>query len=201
MNERRARFDRIYGRHYSRQHLVIDGDQLSGIARQVLARADHHCDALPDIAHPVYREWRPLGAMAFRAAHILRHHLGIEGTEPVCYPILPGQHGMDAWSALSDGGIDRADAGMRVRCVEEDGVGLAGDIDVGDEAAPPGQKARILFARHRLSNAELHGCCLRGLCPAPKWVQQKTCVSSFRRYTKGAASAAAWSCQRPRSAC
>jgi hypothetical protein len=69
MDERCVRSRCILGLHHGGQHLVIDGDQLSRVARQFLRRGDYHCDALADVAHTVNRERRPLRAMPFGAAH------------------------------------------------------------------------------------------------------------------------------------
>ncbi len=159
MDKRCAQAHGILSLHHAGQHLIIDGDQLSRIARRRLGRGDNHRDALANVAHTADRERRPFRAMALGAAHILRHEFGIEGAEPVGGAILPSQHGMDVRSALGGSGVDAADAGMRVRRVEEDRVGLAGQIDVRNIAGPTGQKPRILLAGDGLSDAEPHDVC------------------------------------------
>ena len=74
--------------------------------------------------------------------------------------MLPGEHGMDARNARRRNDVDAADAGMRVRRVEEDSIDLASEVNIGDIAGPTRQKARILLTGDGLSDAELHGVCL-----------------------------------------
>src|SRR5260370_234000 len=100
---------------------------------------------------------RALGAKALGAAHILGHHLGIDRAEAVFAPIRAGQDVKDARQGSRRARVDRPDAGVRMRRKEEPGIGLARQIDVGDIAPSPGQKAPVLFARHGLSDAKAHG--------------------------------------------
>jgi hypothetical protein len=157
MHRRRAGPDRVDGVDDRGQCLVIDRDPLGCVARLRLGRGDDDRHPFADIAHPVDRQWRPLGAEAFRAAHILGHHVGIERTEPVGRPILPRKDRNHPRRPLGGGLVDRADAGMRMRREQKHGIGLARQIDIRDIAAPPGQETRIFLARDGLPDAETHG--------------------------------------------
>jgi hypothetical protein len=67
--------------------------------------------------------------------------------------VAAGQHREHAGQGERGGGIDRADARVRVRRAHEGGVDLAGQGDVVAEAPAAGDQARILLARERLAEA------------------------------------------------
>src|SRR5207248_9495246 len=56
---------------------------------------------------------------------------------------------------LRGGGVDRQDAGMRVRRAQHMSPGLAGEVDIVGEMAGAGQKALVLAPPDRLADAEL----------------------------------------------
>jgi hypothetical protein len=100
--------------------------------------------------------------------HVLGHEFRIEGAEPVGRPILAAQHRKHAGRRLRRLLVDGADARMWVRREHEGRIDLARQIDVRDVTPAPGQKARILGAGHRLSDAEAHAVLLLGLFPSER---------------------------------
>ena len=156
MDQRRSGANGILGAHDRGQHFVIDRHQFRRVARLCFRLGDDYRDALSDIAHPALCQGRPLGAGARGPAHILGHDLGIERAETIGRPILARQHGEDAGHPLRRGLVDGADPGVGVRRINEDGLRLAGEIDIRDIAAAPCQKARVLLACDGLSNTEAH---------------------------------------------
>jgi len=156
MDQRRAGSDCVLGARHSGQNFVIDRDHFRSIARQRFGRGDHDGDTLADIAYSIPHQRRALGAVAFGAAHVLGHDLGIECAKTVGCPILTGQDGKNAGYLFGGGFVDGPNARVGVRRKDEDGVPLAGEIEIRDIAATPRQEARILLARDGLSDAEAH---------------------------------------------
>ena len=66
-----------------------------------------------------------------------------------------GEHADHAWRCARRRGIDAFDRGMGVRRTHDLHPGLAGNVDIVDVAAAPGQEARVLQPAQRLA-AERH---------------------------------------------
>jgi hypothetical protein len=96
--------------------VVIDRDQLRGVARLRFRLRDNDGDALadmPSVTLVTLRQWRALGAVT--PAHILGHDLGIERSEIVGGPVLAGEDGKDTRHLLRRGLVDAADLCMGMR--------------------------------------------------------------------------------------
>ena len=152
-HRRRAGLDRVLDRNDRRQRLVIDLDQLGGIARLRQRFGDDEGDAVADRAHLAAGQDRARRAVALRSAHILRHHRH-QAAELVGGDVGAGQHGEHARRRLRLGGVGARDPGMRVRRHHHNAVGLEGQVDIVDIAAAPGDEARILQPAYRLTNAK-----------------------------------------------
>src|SRR5262249_40129604 len=73
-------------------------------------------------------------------------------------PVGAGEHGEHAGRRLGGGGVDGADARMRMRRAQHYAERHAGQDDIVDVAATAAQQARVVEARHRLAQREFsHG--------------------------------------------
>ena len=138
-----------------RQRLVVDLDQLGGVAGLRQRLGDDEGDAVADVADAVGDEQRLEGAVALRRAEILRHQRRGDGAELVGDDVGAGQHQQHAGRGLGLGDVELLDPGVGVRRQHVDAVGHAGQHDVVDVAALPGQEALVLDPAHRLSDPEL----------------------------------------------
>ena len=75
-----------------RQRLVVDLDQLGGVARLRQRLGDDEGDAVADVAHPVGDEQRLEGAVALGRAEILRHQVRGQRAELLGRGVGAGQH-------------------------------------------------------------------------------------------------------------
>ena len=153
-DHRRAGLHRVFDRDRRRQRLVIDFDQLGGIARLLDRFGNHEGDALADRAHFVGDQDRPQRAKALRAAHVFGHRRG-EAAELVGNDIGAGQNGEHAVGGLGLGGVDALDARVRMRRHHHHAVALVRQVDVVDIAAAAGDEAWVLDPGHWLTDAEL----------------------------------------------
>ena len=153
-HQRRAGLDRILDGDDRRQRLVLDLEQLGGVARLRLRLGDDERHAVADRAHLADREDRTQRAIALRPAHVLRH-VGHEAAELVGLHVGACEHGEHALGRLGLGGIDALDAGMRVRRHDLDAVAQVRQLDVVDIAPAAGDETLILDPGDRLTNAEL----------------------------------------------
>ena len=78
--------------------------------------------------------------------------------DPVADEVFAGKDGEDPRRGNGGGRVDRADARMRMWRAQHEGIGLARTVEVVEVVAVTGDKAPILDAPDRLTDAELlHG--------------------------------------------
>jgi hypothetical protein len=150
--------DRILDIAGARQRLVINLDQVGGVACLRRGLGHHQRDPLADEAHLVGREHRPEGAIALRRPQHFRHEERRERAELLGGRIGAGEHAQDTGSRFCRRDIDPADAGMGMRRVHHRRVALMRQVDVVDVAGAAGDEALVLDAAHRLPDSEFeHG--------------------------------------------
>jgi hypothetical protein len=157
---RRAGGGRRFRTGHRVERLVIDRDQLGGVARRLERIGDDHRHALADETHALARqagegrmnhgEGRG-GARRVEGQGEMRRN----AADAVRRQLRPGQHGEHAGRLPCRLGIDGAYVGMGVRRAQDECVAFAVDALVGDEAPVPGQQARVFLAPNRLTPAEL----------------------------------------------
>jgi hypothetical protein len=138
-----------------RQRLVVDPDQLGGVARLVEALGDDESHRVTDIADHAARQHR-----AGRREHLLaaspRHlSLGRDLGHAIGVEVLDRENAENPRRGSRRLGVDRGDPGMRMRRAQDIAVGLSLEVDVVGEPAFAGDEVQILSAPHRLANAEL----------------------------------------------
>ena len=69
-----------------------------------------------------------------------------------------GEHGDDSGQRQGGGGVDGADAGVRMRRAHHDRIGLAGKVEIVAETAVPDHQRGIFLADDRLANSRLRVC-------------------------------------------
>ena len=152
---RRALFGGVFEIHHRRQLLVVDLDQIGGIARLRLGLRDHEGDAIADIADAVVADQRQPGAEALAGAPtssgigwaVSSPSLSALASAPVRTSSTPGaalafEMSMlliRAW-AYGDGHGDR--------------IGLVRQVDIVDVSPLAGQKTLVLDPLDRLPDAE-----------------------------------------------
>ena len=100
---------------HGRERLVVDLDQLGGVARLRERLGHHESDAVADEAHLVGDEHGLERAVALGGAEILRHQVGGEGAELLRQGVGAGEHAEHARRGLRLRDVDALDAGMGVR--------------------------------------------------------------------------------------
>ena len=138
-----------------RQRIVIDIDQFGGVARLLQAVGDDIGDGVADKTHGAARQDRPgrrehLAAVPARDLGLGRDLLDAVGVE-----IRDRVDGENTGRCLRRRGVERADAGMRVRRAQQIAPGLAGEVDIVGKMPGAGQKALVLAPLDRLADAEL----------------------------------------------
>jgi hypothetical protein len=113
-DRRSARLDRILERDHRRQRVIVDRDQFGGVARLLQGLGHHESDAVADRPHLAAGQDRAERAVAFRAAHILRHDWH-QASDLVGFGVGANKHRKHPWSRLGRRRIDGLDARMRVR--------------------------------------------------------------------------------------
>ena len=127
-----------------RQILIVDLDQIGGVARGVLRLGDNDCDFLAGKAHAVARQHR-----ALRHQHRPDRHgrAAAESAARLAKPAsaisLAGQHRQHAGRGSGRLGVDRLDDGMRPVGAAKGGIGLAVEIEVVGVAALAGDEAPV----------------------------------------------------------
>ena len=89
---RLARIERVRGVGDRRQRLVIDRDQLGGVARGSEAFGDDHRDGVADMAHPVADHRRPRRQRRCRTVAVGQPADARDRADPVARQIRAGQH-------------------------------------------------------------------------------------------------------------
>jgi hypothetical protein len=153
---RRAVRDGVGGLHHRRQFRIVDRDQIGGVMGLGLRRRDYHHNPLADETHPVDRQGHVSRAIAFRAAHIFRHHLWRDRAHAVAGIIMAGEDRDHPGRGFRRRGIDGLDVRMGVGGIDKHRMGLPRQFDVADILPSPGQEPGIFFSRNRLSDTELH---------------------------------------------
>ena len=140
---------------HRRQGLVVDLDQLGGIARLRRGLGYDVGDAVADEAHAVGDEQGQEDAVALRRTHVLGHQHGGEGAELLGRGVGTGEHAYDARGGLRPRDVHPRDARVRVRRQDRHAVALARQIDVADVAPAAGEEALVLDPPDGLPDAEL----------------------------------------------
>jgi hypothetical protein len=152
-DNRSARLDRILERDHGRQGLIVDRDQLGGVARLLQGLRHHKGDAVADRADLSARQDRAERAVAFRAAHVLGHDRH-QASDLIGLGVGAGEHGENSRSRLGRRRIDALDTRVGVRRHHQHTVALQRHVDVIDIAAAAGDEAGILKPGNRLADTE-----------------------------------------------
>ena len=152
-DNRSARLDRILERDDGRQGLIVDRDQLGGVARLLQGLRHHKGDAVADRPHLPAGQDRPERAVTFRAAHILRHDRH-QASDLVGLGVGAGEHGEHPRSRLGCRRIDSLDTRVGVRGHHQHAVALQRHVDIVDIAAAAGDEAGVLEPGNRLADTE-----------------------------------------------
>ena len=133
----RVGVERLPGVDHRREELVVDGDQLEGVAGGVAVLGHHEGHLLALEADLVGGQHR---------LHVARHrrHPGqVEGLQRGA-----GDHRLDLGVGLGGRRVDRHDAGVGVGAAQDGAVEHAGQGDVVEVAALAPQEAGVLLAQH-----------------------------------------------------
>ena len=152
-DHRSARLDRILERDHGWQGLIVDRDQFGSVARLLQGFRHHKGDAVADRPHLAARQDRPKRAVAFGAAHVLRHDRH-QASDLVGLGVGAGEHGENPRSRLGRRRIDSLDTRVGVRRHHQHAVALQRHVDVVDIAAAAGDEAGILEPGNRLTDTE-----------------------------------------------
>ncbi len=140
----RLGFLRLAGVDDRRQRLVVDLDELGGVARE-LARLGHDGhDRLADVAHLADREREVLDVRA-------GHARDLEERIRERRDLLAGQRPVDAVDRLGRRDVDAGDVRVRVRAAHEVEVAHSVPLDVVDEDALALQETLVLLAPDALA--------------------------------------------------
>ena len=125
---------------HHRQRLVLDVDQLGRVLGEVAGGRDHGRDRLADVAHAVDRQHAPDAGLRLRPrGDRRRERRQVE-------QILAGDDERDALHGTRPRGVDRDDAGVRVRAAQEGDVEGSRRLDVVEVGRAAGEEARVLDA-------------------------------------------------------
>jgi len=126
------------------QYLVLDVDQLGGVARAGVVLRDDDGNRIPHVAGLAHRE-HGMGRLLHRAAVLaVDQPAAGQAAHAGCGEILAGEHGDHPRAGQGGRRIDAGDAGMGVRRTYEAGPGLARQHDVVGVATGSGQEALVL---------------------------------------------------------
>ena len=140
--ERRARVDDDVER------VVVDLDELGGVARELARLGDDRDDGLADVAHLADRE-RVVPDLAARVGGDLEERVGEDRD------LVAGQRPVHARLLERRADVDRDDARMRVRRAHEVDVAHPVPLDVVEEDALTLDEAAVLLARDALPDEPL----------------------------------------------
>ena len=129
-----------------RQWLDIEHDQIGGVFRDVWIGGEHRRDRLADIAHGVLRQC----VLPVRLERGQSRQP--EADRRDVRDVGKGPHRMHAGKAQCRARIDVADFSMRHGRAHNAHMPLAGEIDVGGEAALAGQQRAIFEPRNRAAD-------------------------------------------------
>ncbi len=134
------------------QRVVVDDHFVGGVARFVRAVRDDDCHRVADVAGLVDRDRAVVGVLDVVGDRPRqRHRLG-----PVVDEVGAGEHRDDAGHRGRGLGVDRADAGVRVRAAHDLEVQRARDVEVGDVLRFAGEERRVFLAQHSAAHDRAH---------------------------------------------
>ena len=144
-----------------RQDLVVDRHEFGTVQRRIQGLGDHRRHGVADEARLVGGEQRDRRDAAVGAVAVVERHVdqarnvggARNGADAVGLKLRPGEHLDDAGHSLGLRGVDRLDAGVRVRRTHDDRMELPGQEHVAGIAAGAGEQALVFLASHRLADA------------------------------------------------
>ena len=134
---RRRRLRRLLEIDQRRQRLVVDRNELGGVARLRLGLGDDEGDAVADAAHAVGEQHRARGRKALAAAPGFRHEERRNAADLVGHGIRAGEHAEHARRGLGGGHIDALDERMRVRREHRHAIALPRQRQIADILPAP----------------------------------------------------------------
>ena len=134
------------------ERLVLDLDELGGVARELARARGDHGHGIPQVAHLAHGEGVVLDLGA-RGDRELEERIGEGGH------LLADEHAVDAFERLGRRNVDARDRRVRVRRAHEVDVADLVPADVVDEDSLPLYEPLVLLARNALAGEAL----LRGL--------------------------------------
>ena len=150
---RGQRLDRVGDRV---QGLIVDIDEVQGVARDPVRFGDHQGHRLADVAHPVDGQAMARGFRQLRSVAVLPHRrFRRHRTEPLGDPVLAGDHQKHAFHGQRLRGVDVLDLGMGINRAQHRGPGLAFEVDVVDIPAAAGEEPLVLGPSHRLADGDV----------------------------------------------
>ena len=150
----RAVLQRVRGVRDRGQGLVVDLDQLGGVARLGVGLGDHEGGVVADQADAVLAQRRVGRREHGRAVGLVARHGAGNVAEPGGRDIDAGIDRENARRRLRRRGVDRGDPGVRVRRANHESVRLTGAIDVIGIPAAAAQQPRVFPPGNPLSDAE-----------------------------------------------
>ena len=148
--------ERVRGIGHRRQHIVLDLDGLSGVARGGHGLGHDKGDRLTDVSHLALRQHRTRRVMARRAVAVDERHQTADVAETVGARVLAGRHEQHAGDAPRRGGVDTLDVRVGHRRAQHERLRRVRQIDVVGVAALPGDETQIFVTPHRLPDSEFH---------------------------------------------
>ncbi len=155
---RGAVLDRVRDGDHGGKLLVVDLDQLGGVARLVTGLGDDDGDRVADMAHAPQGQRRVRRLDHGRAVPRLDQPAAGQAADLVGGHVGAGEDAGDPRGLPRRRGVDAADARVRVRRAQDVGVELVGPVDVVGVAAVAGDEAPVLLAPEARADAALgHG--------------------------------------------
>ena len=145
VDERRARLRRSDEIDRRRLGRIVDRDQVQRVLGEIAAVGDHQRHRLAHETHPA-RCQRLMGARVNESGIFVEQRHGRVGGAQV----LVGNHRVHAGERERGARIDAREARLGVGAAEHRRVQHARQVDVVDEARPPGEQTRILAPLDRL---------------------------------------------------
>ena len=180
---RRAVLDGLVGVNDRRKLLIIDLDQIGGIARDLYRLGNHRRDGISDVAHLLDGQWldfrndmRIDSDAAFVVdlhAGVPRGMIGIEILEDVTQ-VLAIHHVDDTRQRQRRRFVDPLDVGVGIGAAHEDDMRHATQLDVIGIGRGTGNKPRVFFPFDRRADVttEHHGCeLLRSSIHPSNWIR------------------------------
>jgi len=150
------------------ERFVVDGDPVGGVACEVAVLGDDDGHRVADVADRVGGDHRVRRRLEIRQQPADGHHARDAGGRDVARR----EHGENAGQGFGGGGVDAADAGMRVRTANDRGMRHALDLQVVGVLAAAGDEGRVFpaldrgaeYARHFSSSSPRRTSPLRRCC-------------------------------------